>query len=190
MKDFLPVLAGILGIVGFIPYITSIFNKKKPTRPSKTSWLIWTTLNIIILVNMYRKDTATLQMLGITIGSVVTASLALKYGKGGWVWLDKAIFIGGTIGLCFMFYSPTWSIAISIVVGPILGAIPGIVEAWKDPYKESVASWLIWATSSLISILLVQKWTIDEAAQPCAFFANQILMYLVLIRSPNLKHGT
>jgi hypothetical protein len=180
MQDFLKIIAGLLGVAGFVPYIATILQKENPTRPSCTSWMIWATLNIIILVNMYQAGTASLQMLGITLGSVVTAVLALKYGESGWTYLDKAIFVGAGVGLCCMFYSPTWSIAVSVLVGPILGAIPGIIEAWRDPSKELKVSWFIWATSSLISVLLVTSWTIDRAAQPCAFFANQSIMFAVL----------
>jgi hypothetical protein len=181
MRDSLAVIAGLLGVVGFVPYITTIFRKENPTRPSRASWLIWMTLNVIILVNMYRVSTATLQMFGITLGSVMTAVLAMKYGKGGWERLDKAILVGAGAGLCFMFYDPTWSIAVSILVGPVLGAIPGIVEAWRDPSKELKTSWFIWATSSLISVLLVKSWTIDQAAQPISFLANQSIMFAVLV---------
>lgn len=181
MRDSLSVIAGLLGVVGFIPYISTIFRKENPTRPSRASWLIWMTLNMIILVNMYRVGTATLQMFGITLGSIATVILALKYGKGGWKLLDKAILAGSTVGLYFMFSNPTWSIAASILVGPGLGAIPGIVEAWKDPLKEIKVSWFIWSVSSLISVLLVKEWTINEAAQPLAFLINQSIMFAVLL---------
>ncbi len=188
VRDSLAVLAGVLGVMGFVVYIASMFRRVNPTRPSRSSWTTWAILNLEILAGMLKSGTATLQMAGITLGSLFAAVFSLLYGKkSAWSPLEKFVMLGCVLGLCFMIYNPTWGIAVSVLVGPVCGCVPGLVEAWKNPNKENKLSWATWATSSLISVILLPSWSIENAAQPVSFLANQVAMLVVIFTSPHRR---
>jgi hypothetical protein len=51
VKETLSVLAGLLFVAAFVPYIRAILRKE--TKPSKASWIIWASMDTILLIGMF-----------------------------------------------------------------------------------------------------------------------------------------
>jgi len=58
----LSALSGILFCLAFVPYALAIlgrdirFHAIKPAKPEKASWIIWASLDTIIVAGMFAKD--------------------------------------------------------------------------------------------------------------------------------------
>lgn len=179
-KAILSVVSGILGILGFVPYIWAILRGK--TKPAKASWLIWTLINVITLVAMIVKGASNPQIACVTAGSLIVVVLALKYGVPGWTKMDKICLVGSCIGIGFWVYlrDPTVGLVISLIVGPIIGAIPTVIAAYQHPERENKLAWTTFFFSSLCAILAIKVWDLDHAAQPVFFITNEVVIALFL----------
>lgn len=185
MRNTLSVIAGILFLIGFIPYIREIL--RGVAKPSKASWIIWTALDIVVIAGMWAKHSVNGQIIGAFAGSVVTMILALKYGKPGWTWLDKACLGGGALGivLWLVFDDANVGIIVSMIV-VMIGLIPTIISAWTNPANEDKLAWTIFFTSCLFAIPAIPAWTWADALQPLAYFAGETVMVSVLYARPRM----
>lgn len=188
VKEILSILAGVIYVGGYIPYIRAILQGE--TKPSKTSWLIWAALDSIIVAAMLVKHTVNGQILGAVTGSWIVVALAMKHGEPGWTMLDKFCLGGAALGLLLWqtFQSPVLGVLTSLIV-MIIGSIPTFVSAWKYPEHEDRIAWTMYWFSCVIALIAIPRWTILDAAQPCAFTAiESVMMYLLWLRPLRTPH--
>lgn len=183
MRNILSAIAGILFLIGFIPYIREIL--KGVAKPSKASWIIWTTLDLVVIAGMWAKHSLNGQIIGAFSGSVITTILALKYGKPGWTWVDKTCLAGGALGIVLWraFDDADIGIAIGMAI-VMLGTIPTIVSAWKNPAHESRMAWTIFFVSCIFAIGAIPAWTVADALQPLVYLTGESVMVLILYIGP------
>lgn len=186
-KDTLSVVSGVLFLLAFVPYATAILRGK--AKPEKATWLIWASMDTVLIAGMFAKGTVNGQIAGAVLGAWVTVALALKYGIPGWTKTDKWCLAGTILGIAAWaaFRNPTFGIVVICAVG-ILGSIPMFQEAWRDPTKEDKLAWTIWWLSCVAAVLAIPQWTIADAAQPLTFtLIESTMMYLLFIQ-PRLRN--
>lgn len=182
-KEVLLIIAGLLFIVGFGPYIRAILRKE--TKPVKASWIIWASLDYIVLAGMIAANSVNGQIIGAIVGASTVMCLAMKFGTPGWTKTDKWCLGGAVLGvaLWFVFSSPILGIMVSCVVG-FLGSIPTFISAWNNPDHENKLAWTIFWLSCVCALFAVPHWTLEDAAQPVTFSAVEtIMMYILYIHS-------
>ena len=180
IKSVFSMLSGGVFLLGFFPYIWAVVHGK--ASPSKSSWIIWATLNTVMLAGMYASDTTNGQILAAAVGAWIVVFLALKRGTSVWSMLDKACLLGAVLGIVLWvtFASPVLAILSSAGV-VFLGSIPTFKSAWEDPSRESLAAWSCYWISCIISLMEVSQWTLANATQPVVFFVmDSIVMFLLL----------
>lgn len=177
------VLSGLLALTGYARYILAIL--RGHTRPAKTTWIIWATLDVIALSGMYVKNALNGQIAAVTLGAVIVASLALRYGTPGWTRVDKFCLMGAVIGIGVwpIFHSPVLAIMTSLSV-IFIGSIPTFVATWRDPTKEDRTAWTIYWLSCVLALVAIPAWNLADAAQPIVFFmVSATMMYLLYGRA-------
>lgn len=183
MKNILSVFAGVLFIVGFIPYIRAIL--KRESKPSKASWIIWASLDTIILAGMIAEHSVNGQIIGAVIGAWTVAFLAMKYGTPGWTKLDKFCLSSMILGIMFwkIFSNPVLGIVISSSV-IFIGAVPTFISTWHDSNRENRTAWTIaWLSCVMTVIAIPFPLTLANTLQPATFFVvESVMMYLLYIR--------
>ncbi|MDR3736197.1 MAG: hypothetical protein P4L10_11750 [Acidobacteriaceae bacterium] len=173
-------IAGILFLAAFIPYIRSILRGE--TVPAKATWIIWAAIDTITLAGMVITHALNGQIIGAVLGVWIVAILALRRGASGWSQLDIACIAGAAIGLCLMFFSPTYGLLTSLAV-LFIGSIPTFVHGYREPEKENKAAWMIYFLSCLFALPAITKWDVQHAAQPLIFFATEsVMVYMTWIR--------
>lgn len=180
IKSIFSILSGAIFLIGYFPYIWAIIQCK--TKPSKSTWIIWASLNTVMLAGMYATHTVNGQIVAAVCGNWIVAFLALKRGAPGWSRLDKACLAGAVLGivLWIVFSSPVLAILLSASV-VFIGSIPTFKSAWEDPGRENFAAWACYWISCIFSLMAVTQWTLANAAQPVVFFAvDSIVMFLLL----------
>ena len=182
IQQYLSTIGGILSIVGCIPYIKAILAGQ--TKPSKATWMIWATIDTIVLAGMYSKHALNGQIVGSIFGVWVIFFLAMIYGAPGWTRLDKFCLFGAAIGIASwgIFNSPVAGIVISLSVN-VIGSIPTFTSAWRDPSKEDKLAWSIFWVACACTMSAIPKWTLEDVSQPISFFSvGTIMMYLLYIK--------
>ena len=188
MRHILGIAAGILFLAGYLPYIRAIVRKE--TMPSKASWLIWASLDTILLCGMYFKDALNFQVVGAVMGSIPVALLSQKYGAAGWTKIDK-ICLGGaafSVVLWGILRDPTASLVLSSCA-VCIGAIPTRQTAWKDPSNEDKLSWTLWFVSCVFAMVTIPAWTIADVVQPTAYTAIEAAVMFLLFVKPLISRG-
>lgn len=193
-KSTLEMISGGLFITGFIPYILAIFGRNlwfrriKQTRPQKSTWIVWTGLDLITLAGMALKGTATGQIIGAVIGGSIVTCLAFAYGIPGWRTLDKAVIIGGIIGVAagYAYGDANITILVSAVI-IVLGSIPTFISAWKQPENEDKTAWTIYTVSCVVALFAISAWTIEHSAQVLSFTLVETTMMFILFVVPRLR---
>ena len=189
-KSVLSFSSVLLVIAGYIPYIYAIVRGRDLPRgtpgkvePSKASWLIWATLDVVIIWGMALEGTVNSQIVAVVIGVWVTVFFVLRYGVPGWTNLDWFCLAGAVVGIVLIiFSSPVLGIITSLAV-VCIGSIPTFVSAWQDPGRENKLAWNLFTASSICTTIGIPIWTWADAAQPIAFLSVQgIMMYILYIK--------
>lgn len=178
MKDLCSALSGWIFFVAFVPYIIAILRGQ--TRPRKSTWLIWASLDSIVLYGMVKQQTLNGQIIGAVSGAWIVTFLAFRFGQGGWSKTDKLCVTGATIGLAAMLVNPAAGLALSVAV-VFLGSIPTFQAAWSHPEQEDKLAWTLYFVSCLFALAaLPSRPGFDAWAQPVAFTAvESTMMYLL-----------
>lgn len=175
-------LAGALLVIGYIPYIYAIL--RQGTKPSKASWVIWSTLDVVMLASMYAKDVINGQIIGAVMGSLIVVVLSFRYGTPGWTRLDKFCIIGTFVGIVL------WQLLDNAMIGLLMslslvcvGAIPTAVSVWKEPRNESKLAWGFGVVSSACAVLSISQWTLASISQPIVFLVlNAVVLGIMCMR--------
>lgn len=180
-QPFWTVLSGVFFAMGFIPYVCG------EIKLAKASWIVWASLDSIVLAGMFVQGTVNGQILGAVIGSCVVAVLALKYGMPGWTKLYKLCLVGAglSIALWWVFSNPILGIVASLSV-IFLRSIPIFVSTWQNPTREDDLTWFVFWLSSLAAVFAIPAWTVADAAQPITFFIIGAVMRYLLDVQPAL----
>lgn len=194
-QGVLSAIAGIMFVGGFVPYILAVWRDRNiplgtpgKAEPKKSSWLIWASLDTIIIAGMYAKHSVNGLIVGAAIGAWVVAILALKYGAPGWSWLDKFCIAGAVLGVVLwkVFNSPTVGLAISLVI-LLLGSIPTFASVFEHPDKENKLGWTIFWLGCFFGVLAIPKMTFEDAAQPIVFLVIETTTMCLLFIKPRIR---
>lgn len=194
-QEILSAIAGILFVLGFVPYILAVLRDRNiplgtpgKAEPKKASWLIWASLDVIIIAGMYAKHSVNGLIVGAAVGAWFVVILALKYGAPGWTWLDKFCIAGAILGVALwsVFNDPVLAIATSLGV-VFLGSVPTFASAFNDPTKEDKLGWTIFWLSCACAVLAIPKMTFEDAAQPIVFFSIETIMMYLLFIKPRIR---
>ncbi len=183
--QILSTLSAIVFIIAYIPYICAVVRGE--TRPQKTSWIIWGALDSITFTGMFARHSVNGQITAAVIGTWTVATLALKYGKPGWTWLDKFCLLCAALAIVLwqVFDSPTIGLTTSLTA-MFIGSVPTFQNAWGKPGEEDKLAWTLYWISCLLAVAAVPSWSLDDAAQPITFLAIESTMMFILFVKPRL----
>ncbi len=183
IKHVLNMTAGMLVVLGFIPYFISIMRHR--IMPSIVTWVIWATVDIIVLAGMFTENTLNAQIVGATFCACVVVVLSVFYGEYYWSKYDKYCLVGAALGITI------WSISGSALAGIVInsavnfvGSIPTFSSALKNPDNEDGFAWTVWILSSIANMAAIPTWTLAYATQPVTFFTIMLVMMYLLYAHP------
>ncbi len=175
-------VAGVLFFIGFVPYIWGVLKNK--VRPNKATWMIWSSVNLLVLIAMSASNTLNGQIVGATIGSVIVALLSFRYGTATWSFTEIICVGVSILGIVAWVRTndPEVSILLNAIV-MIIGAIPTLIAAWKHPERESRVAWTLYWLSCVCTIIAIPAYTIGHVAPALGFaLPDTIMMYLLFRR--------
>lgn len=190
-KLILGIISSIIAVVCFIPYFRDIFLRK--TQPHAYSWLVWTILQVVgVLAQL--KDGGGYGAWALGVGAIscfIIFLLSFKFGTKNISRFDFVCLLACLIAVLFYFKlsNPVW--AILVVTGiDFVGFLPTYRKGWQEPDTETVSTYIMSASSNLISILALQNYTVTTVFYIASlFFTNTIFASVVLLkRYLNIRH--
>jgi hypothetical protein len=172
---FYQVLAG-LSIVLFIfaapPYIRDTLKGK--TKPERATWFVFSVLGIIAFISQAKLGaTWSLVFAGLdTLASLIVFVLSVRYGVGGWTFLDRVALAIAAVGVLTALLVREPVIAL---LGDILADISGtaltVYKTFRAPDTETTISWLITGTAALTGVLAVGSFNVALLLYPVYLMA-------------------
>lgn len=188
VKLVLGVIAGILSLVAYIIYNIAIL--RGSTRPSRTTWWILTLVGFLILASYYSEGARTTIWvpLAYLIGPLIIAILSLKYGRGGWRFLDYVCFLGAVVSVVLWFLTSSALIALLVnIFIDFLGLIPTIKKSYFWPRTEDRTAWILETVASVINLFAVQAWMFEIYVYPLYLVAVNGAITFLLIYPKNRR---
>lgn len=184
--EILGMAAGGISLAAYVLYWVAIVGKKT-TKPKRTTWFIWSALNVILTLTYYKSGAQeTIWMnVGCSIGSIGTAILSIKYGKGGREKLDIACFMAGIAGLLLWAYAgPRAAFWLESGVD-IVAIIPTLKSAWETPEHEDKLAWSVTGLAvvlNIVALFFMSELTAEIIAYPAYVFVMDITIVILLFR--------
>lgn len=182
---FLGVLGGILFAAAFCPYVfTIIFSS---TRPNRAGWLIWS-VNGSLLAASYLKTSehrdAKWLAIATAVGPFAVFLLALFKGEKGHTKLDTFCLAAVGVLLCTLLLGLPIVSYIGTLVVDLLGALPTMRKAYKDPRSENRLSWSLWFSGSLLSLLAVRELSFAALVLPVYYTIGAGMIFSFTVFRP------
>ena len=155
----LGIASAILSSMAFLPYIIDTIARR--TQPVRSSWLVWSVLSVIAFWGqVYEGASASLWFSAIQFaGTVLVFLLSILIGAGRYMKTSDYFVLAaaaGGIGLWYMTDSAVYALAITIGIS-LLGGIPTVLGAYREPEKETMAMWFVSLFASVSAIFSVGK---------------------------------
>ncbi|HSX05101.1 MAG TPA: hypothetical protein VLF69_01385 [Candidatus Saccharimonadales bacterium] len=184
----LGVLSGVLNTLAFVPYIRAIVRGK--AKPQRTTFWIWF---VVSAVGFFGQQAGGAQWSLVwafsgLLGTLVVASLSIKYGYGTFHWRDGLSLAVTAVGavLAVVLHSPLLAVTTAVLIDAV-GAGLTVHKTWLAPYTEPLFAWTISLVAALCGVLAVGRW------QPAIFLAplfnlvmNVSMVGLIAYRRPRL----
>jgi hypothetical protein len=158
---------GILELIGGPFYLYDIL--KGHTKPQRTTWFIWTVEGMIALFASLQLGAHwSLVFVALNaIGNLAVFLLSLKYGEGGWLWIDKLALIVSVIGfgVSLAVRSPVIALA-GVILADFAGLVPTLIKTYHEPDSETSVTWFAIGTAALLGVFAVGNHRLSLLAYP------------------------
>ena len=196
LAPVLGVLAVLVGIADTIPYVRDIL--RGVTRPHRGTWLIWSTLTIVVVLSQ-RADGAGWSLLMAGTQAIFTTLifvLSIRRGEGcvcSGEWLMISVASVGVLG---------WIVADEpviatgcVVLADLMGAALMVPKAYRDPHSETLSTFALASLGGALTVGAVGTWTPALLLYPVYFClvngALALLLYQrrAMLGAPALSSG-
>lgn len=184
LREILNLLAAVLSAIAYLPYIRAILRKE--TAPARSTWIIWTSLSIVLAAAMYQKGALNGQVATYAFADLCIVGLTMRYGVGGMSKLDIFCLLGAASGIALWWKTSdaTYALVISLVV-VMIGTVPTFKKTWYQPELEDSTTWIISLIATGCQVAAIPSWDVENAAQPLTyFFGVQLIMVILIVMKP------
>ena len=119
-----------------------------------------------------------------TLSSLVVFLLSLKFGMGGWEKKDIICLLIAITGIIFwkLTQNPIYALFFSLGAD-LAGQAPMLIKTFRYPKTEVWTFYTIGIVASVLNILAIQKFTIQEFAFPVYIILVNALTILLILRN-------
>ena len=183
--EWIGIIAGVLELASAPIYIWSIV--KGRTKPDRVTWWILTLVSGMITLSYFAsgaRETIWLPLV-YTLTFGISAVLSLKYGDGPVTLsiLDRVSLVAALVSaaLWWIIKSPVPSLFMNICT-EFAGIVPTMNKAYRRPWTESPAPWVIGTVAAFLNLLAITEWTIVIASYPVYIFLTNIIITAFVLK--------
>jgi len=179
VKILFAIFSVAAGMAAFLPYLRDIFSRK--TKPHAYTWFIWAITQGTATLGIYYGG-GSWGGLELAIGTVFVVSIflfSLRYGTKNITKTDTIILILALIAILFwwLLKKPLISVLMVSFID-ILGYIPSFRKSYKDPWDETLISWILFSVSDIFSILALSKYNLLTASYLISIGIANICLFI------------
>lgn len=160
-------LSMVTSAAGNVPYIVGVLRKQ--IKPHVFSWVIWTLLTGIAAAAQFSVGAGLAFWATATAASfcAIIAALSIPYGTRDITRGDVAALVVAlaAIPLWRMTNDPTWSVILVALID-VVGFIPTLRKAYKNPWQEGVGAFAWGALSWILSFGAIDHFSIATVLYP------------------------
>lgn len=160
-KIFFAILSVLCGLIAFAPYLLDIFKFK--TKPHIFTWLIWAiTQGTATFAIFYGGGgVGGIELLVGTILILAVFLFSLKYGTKKITKTDAIVLFFALLAIIVWWHleQPVLSVFMVSFID-IAGYIPTFRKSYRDPWDETLISWLLFAVSDIFSIFALSEYNL------------------------------
>lgn len=183
IREITLLLSNLLVILAYSLYILSILNgRSKPHRTTRLVLLIITGIAALSLLAQENRTAIWLASISAMMSSIVFL-LTIKYGMGGWGKVDIISLIIALIGIIVWKLTNNPALGLfSAILADFSGVVPTLIKTYKYPKTEAWPFFAIGGAGSLLNLLSVRTWTIEEISYPLYIFLISYIIVLLIFR--------
>ncbi len=191
LQEFAGFAAGFLSVICVVPYIVSTIKGK--TKPHRVTWWVLTIMSLLFTANHFSiggNNTIWLPLCT-AIGQLAVAILSVRYGEGGWRFLDRICIVGICISLAAwqLLHSPLLSLGFCLAAD-LIAYLPTMRKAVRAPETENLTCWALISFGGGLNLLAIERWNSAEVILPVyLFLTTTTVVGLLLIPYFNSLSG-
>ena len=184
-KDIIGILAAVILFISYGPYLYGLI--KGRVKPHIFTWGIW---GLMMSISFFAQisDGAGAGAWVTGLGALITLSIALiGYLKHIENLHDITKLDTFSILSCFLVL-PIWYFtgsalvaAVSVAAIDAIAYIPTFRKGYRQPYKESIPTYLIGSVSFYLSVMALGKYSVITMAYPMTFATMNLLLCIFLL---------
>jgi hypothetical protein len=123
------------------------------------------------------------------IAPAVIALMSIRYGVGGWGYLDRfCLLMAFCSSIPLLYQLPGFTLLCTIAVD-VFGLLPTLYKTYKHTEQEDAAAWIFSFCANLLNVFAVGSLTLMHLSLPLyMFFATGTMVYLIF--KPCRKEST
>jgi hypothetical protein len=178
-------VAGVLSLIAYAPYARATV--RNAAQPNRATWIIWSLVGGLLFAsyNAAAGGASRWVPLADTLGPAIIATLALRYGKGGWTPLDAGCLVlaGCSVIGWALTGSPMVALGINVVLA-FLGAVPTFRSVYLYPDAEPALVWRLFLFSNLLNLLAIERGSFSSVYPVYAVFTSGCVNLLLCRPGP------
>jgi hypothetical protein len=174
-------LAAFLIAWGAVRYIKDIYQAQ--TRPNLVTWLLWSLAPLIAFGAQMQADVGAAAALTLMVGLCPLAVFIAGLRKGDFRPTRFDLVCGASSLAALILWQLTGNGALAVtlsIVADSLAATPTLVKAYRDPGSESPFLFLLFAMSAAITLLTIERWTLQTSGFSIYIFTLYVILYALV----------
>lgn len=179
MKIFFAIIATAVGVSAFYPYLKDTFLLK--TKPHAYTWLIWTITQGTAMVGLWYGGGGW-GGLDLIVGTFLVATVflfSLRYGTKNITRSDTVILMVALLAIVFWWrlHQPLLAVFVVSVID-VLGYIPSFRKSYRDPWSETLISWIAFAISGVFGLFALGAYNLLTVTYIAAIAVANLCLFL------------
>ena len=181
-KEVLSIISIVMMIPTFLVYFYGICVNKYNVH--HISWAIWTVTTFVAFVAQFLNgggagDWPT--AVSFVISFIITLTAYFKRGKSKSTNINKAIIFIVLLLISMWFFTRTLLLSLVILtLIDVVGFIPTILRAYRNPFKESSLFYSLFAIRNFLAILALEHYSVTTVLFPSALIISSAILVLLV----------
>jgi len=170
----------ITGILPYVLLVIGITNGK--VKQSFATWMLWLVLDIIVLCGIIAQDGNSLLFFVFTLGTIVVTAVLVFKRQFSWGRFET--FVTALVAICitvFLMGGP-YIATIATTAALNIAGIPQLIATYKDPKTASAKAYFLFMTSSLLSVMGTEAWTVQDKLPQMSSAIYCLIVFLLALR--------
>jgi hypothetical protein len=155
---------------------------------SFATWLLWSLLDLITCISVYRQNGEWNLIAGYVIGGLSISLLLFRQGKISWSWFEYFIVILLTLCLGLWYLKGDRAATVMGTTAVCIASLPQFLGDYKKPKRKTVIAWYGFGISNLLTFFGAEEWGIKYTFYPGA--CAGLCVILVILNSRKISPTT